>query len=205
MENKKESAIPPIFKFSWLCNIFPYYGSLPKWMLIMKRLNSETSRIWNENKDAFIIVGKDFRNDQTIYVLDKAIKSNGFDEKIKFYNRFKFYKPYLHLFKNSILFLIQIGNKIILEAERTSISGFLKIQEENIIKTEYDSQFDEDKKLFEENDSLMWNYILNLIMKCDAMINKEDDKVWIRSIPSPDIYLHTMFWKENTKKIEEIL
>ena len=56
--------IQQIFKFSNICNILSYYSSLPKWMWLMKLLSKKTALIWNENEEAFLLVGKNVKWDK---------------------------------------------------------------------------------------------------------------------------------------------
>ena len=54
MESLSISALPKIFRFSSLYNILTFYGKLPRWMWLLKCLNSETYKIWEDNENAFM-------------------------------------------------------------------------------------------------------------------------------------------------------
>ena len=83
MENFKGDWLSSIFKFSCIVNILPFYGSLPKWMLLMKRLSSETELIWKDNKDAFVIAGKKFKDDQDIRILKQIAEYDEIEDKLE--------------------------------------------------------------------------------------------------------------------------
>ena len=58
----KENSLPPIFKFSELWNILPFYGTLPKWMWLLWSLNSVSKNIWNENREMFLRWGNNYKS-----------------------------------------------------------------------------------------------------------------------------------------------
>ena len=62
MEYSK-AKLPPIFKFSMIWNILPYYGYLSDWEKLLVKLSSATKLIWEEHWKAFRILGRDFMRD----------------------------------------------------------------------------------------------------------------------------------------------
>ena len=62
MEIENKWKVPLIFKMSLLCCILPYYGHLHRWRRLLETLSSKTREIWNQNKDALIYWGKDFKS-----------------------------------------------------------------------------------------------------------------------------------------------
>ena len=62
MEIENKRKLPSIFKMSLLCCILPYYGHLHRWRRLLETLSSKTREIWNQNKDALIYWGKDFKS-----------------------------------------------------------------------------------------------------------------------------------------------
>ena len=60
IENFNSKLLPPIFKFSMLCRILPYYGFLHEWR-VLQQFNTKTKAIWDDNIDAFIWSGKNCR------------------------------------------------------------------------------------------------------------------------------------------------
>ena len=61
MEKEGKRRLPPIFKMSVLCNILPYYGYLDGWRELLEKLNLKTNKIWEQNKDALIYFGRNFK------------------------------------------------------------------------------------------------------------------------------------------------
>ena len=60
MENFDRKLLPSIFKFSVLWNILPYYGFLHEWR-ILQQLNTKAKAIWDDNIDAFVWSGKNYK------------------------------------------------------------------------------------------------------------------------------------------------
>ena len=67
MKAIKVKQLPPIFKFSSLCNILPYFGYLHEWKVTLELLWKDTALIWSNNKDALFNLGS---NDQRELNLD---------------------------------------------------------------------------------------------------------------------------------------
>ena len=61
MEKLSSSTFLPLFRFSNIWMILPYYGLLDKWDNLMTSLWTVTNRTWIENFDAFIEWSKDFK------------------------------------------------------------------------------------------------------------------------------------------------
>ena len=55
--------LPPIFKFSDLWNILPFYGYLHKWKLLLEWLSKETQLIWENCEHEFMSKGKEFKSE----------------------------------------------------------------------------------------------------------------------------------------------
>ena len=71
MENLRSEKLPPNFKFSMIWNILPYYGYLHRWRLLLTGISTETHSIWEENKEAFIWFGKNWKINRDLNYLNK--------------------------------------------------------------------------------------------------------------------------------------
>ena len=92
MEKASETQLPPIFKFSDLCNILPFYGWLSQWVWLLKQLNSKTAKIWGDNEGMFMKWGHNFRD-------QKYLNVSNFWDKAKEYFKYK-YMFYKHFYIN---------------------------------------------------------------------------------------------------------
>ena len=57
-----------MIKFSNIWRILPFYGFLHEWKILMVRMNKLTKNIWEENEEAFINWGKNYRATSLITV-----------------------------------------------------------------------------------------------------------------------------------------
>ena len=71
MEQLGSERLPPIFKFSMIWNILLYYGYLHRWRLLLTGISTETHSIWEENKEAFICFGKNWKINRDLNYLNK--------------------------------------------------------------------------------------------------------------------------------------
>ena len=60
MENYLDKQLPPIFKFSSLCNILPYYGLLYEWKRLLESICKKTKLMWSKNKQALVNLGSEY-------------------------------------------------------------------------------------------------------------------------------------------------
>ena len=65
MENNSTS-LPPIFKFSMIWNILPYFGYLHTWKKTLESLCMGSRQVWRENYRAFIKLGSKFKDETTL-------------------------------------------------------------------------------------------------------------------------------------------
>ena len=56
--------LPPIFKFSVICNILPFLGHLHEWKRLLESINKKSKQLWIENKQALINCGKKYKSIQ---------------------------------------------------------------------------------------------------------------------------------------------
>ena len=84
MEKLDSNSLPVAFKFSVLWNILPFYEKLPKWMWLLKLLNSETKKLWEDYEQAFLNWGQNYKSE---------MNSDGNDIKI-FKQRQQFYSHF---------------------------------------------------------------------------------------------------------------
>ena len=66
MENISERRLPPIFKFSLLSCLLPFYGYLHEWRLLLEEINKKARKIWTDHKEAFIFWGKETKKELII-------------------------------------------------------------------------------------------------------------------------------------------
>ena len=89
MEKVSKTSLPAIFKFSDLWNILPFYGCLHQWVWLLKQLNSETAKIWEQNEEMFMKWGHDFRDHKYLNV------SNFWDKAKEYLNlKYAFFKHF---------------------------------------------------------------------------------------------------------------
>ena len=74
MEKREKVLFHPIFKMSTLSNILPFYGYLHEWKRLLTEINRQTGAIWEDNKKALLYLGRDLKQDWSIFRLkiDKA-------------------------------------------------------------------------------------------------------------------------------------
>ena len=112
METIKKKALPKVFRFSMLINILPYYDYLPRWMWLLESLNSQTSFIWEENREAFLRCNSDYK--PTKNVINKVKFRDIIENKCEYFKSFHineeilelFLRNYLHKQDNSVVSLI---------------------------------------------------------------------------------------------------
>ena len=63
MEKLNRRVLPPIFKFSDLWNILPFYGYLHKWKLLLEWLSKQTQLIWENCEHEFMSKGNEFKSE----------------------------------------------------------------------------------------------------------------------------------------------
>ena len=63
--------LPPIFKMSVLCNIQPYYGHLHEWKSLLCNISEEAMRVWDENWGSLIYLGREYKKELDISILDQ--------------------------------------------------------------------------------------------------------------------------------------
>ena len=67
MQKLDSNSLPVAFKFSVLWNILPFYEKLPKWMWLLKLLNSETKKLWEDYENAFLNWGQNYKLEMNSY------------------------------------------------------------------------------------------------------------------------------------------
>ena len=116
MEKISGKTLPPIFKLSWIVNILPYYDYLQSWILLMKSLNSKSCDIWNENENAFMNWGRNYR--KTMFISVHDFNSPGIfiiRDKPEFFNDFFTWDSTLFCKKAELLMLTNNGETLIFE------------------------------------------------------------------------------------------
>ena len=82
MEQTNSESLPPIFKLSALCNILPYFGYLHEWKNLLESISTWTNQVWNENREALMHWGKDYKQetwliyDDEEFIINKGIPQN---------------------------------------------------------------------------------------------------------------------------------
>ena len=194
MEKIKDNMLSQIFRFSWIWNIFPFYGTLPKWMWIMKMLNSETNKIWEENKKGFMIAGKNYKEGQKFEVLKKALESDIFEDKLEFWSNFDYWRHHMYDARDLVLLLIYKGMKVFLrQSEKKGYDFNLALFEPDFNKEYLDSHFDPQGKTFEPNNEI-WKYVNWLIEKGITMISMKNNLIIVQLVPSSISYINDC-WK----------
>ena len=191
MEKDKGYLFPQIFKFSWIWNILPYYGSLPKWMLIMRRLSLKTKKIWEENREAFMEAGKELRIDQGIEVLEKIIESSSLEDKLEYCWNFDYCYTKKSVARLIILDLVDRGIDVCLKMSTKYGYKYnlclISVEKRKVI---INPNFDSQKKSFYKNDDTMWKYANKLLEQGAIMLSKESNNIIIQIIPLPILYIH---------------
>ena len=190
----KKNSLPPIFKFSELWNILPFYGTLSKWMWLLCSLNSASNKIWNDNKEMFLRWGKDYKSMRRI--LFKNASSADF-EYLK--HRFVYYDFFFenatdlyHIIADNILdsesnivFLFDWGR-------RSDFSVYMSIIHESSIPEYLPAvkcpNFKPEIENFSKN-MRNWDkcfeYIYCQIMKKAVIVKKTSEGIQFQSINSP--------------------
>ena len=84
------AKLPPIFRFSTLCNILPFFGTLEKWSWLLSCLSSKTKSVWEDNEQMFLYCGQNFKRE---IIFDLA---EDFDRAREWFNsKYIFYKHFL--------------------------------------------------------------------------------------------------------------
>ena len=82
MEQTNSKSLPPIFKLSALCNILPYFGYLHEWKNLLESISTGTNQVWNENREALMHWGKDYKQETWLiyydeeFIINKGIPQN---------------------------------------------------------------------------------------------------------------------------------
>ena len=84
MQKLDSNSLPVAFTFSVLWNILPFYEKLPKWMWLLKLLNSETKKLWEDYEQAFLNWGQNYKSEMNSQ--DNDIKL--FKQRQQFYSHF---------------------------------------------------------------------------------------------------------------------
>ena len=119
MEIFDHKLLPPIFKFSVLCKILPYYGFLHKWKILQK-LNTKTKAIWDDNIDAFIWSGKNCRMSLRF---SRAYKIQHFNiNQLKYFKTWMIASPFDNKTEELIVWLVnKLGYRDVLVIEQGKI------------------------------------------------------------------------------------
>ena len=121
MDKEKPFSLPPIFKFSAVVNVLPYYGNFHHWMWLMKRLSSETMKIWNNNEEAFWNWGREYKEVMIFSKDDLDDEWNILkDLRRKYFQYFNIPIKTLLKRKNDIIHLIQSKLLVYIEASYTN-------------------------------------------------------------------------------------
>ena len=191
MEKIERHSLIQIFKFSWICNILPYYGSLPKWMWAMNIINSKTKKIWEENIYGFMTAGKDLIIDQDLKVLEKIMKCNRIEDKLKLWSSFDYGISSKGDARTVALLLVDKGIKVLLkQSEKYNYKYNLSFLNEVSIPKINDIPFDTQEKDFEENDNNLWKNVNILVEGSVVMLSKEEGKIKVQLAPSHVFYIH---------------
>ena len=67
MEKEINWELPPIFKLSLLSWILPYFGYLHMWRRLLTQINKETEEIWEDNTEALVYMGKNFKKEKDLH------------------------------------------------------------------------------------------------------------------------------------------
>ena len=82
MEQINSEFLPPIFKLSALCNILPYFGYLHEWKNLLESISTGANQVWNENREALMHWGKDYKQETWIiydhdeFIINKSLPQN---------------------------------------------------------------------------------------------------------------------------------
>ena len=72
---RMEKYSNPIFRFSCLVCILPYYGHLHEWRILLNRLWTHTKQIWDKCPEVFERAGKNFKKEIILFdikILDQV-------------------------------------------------------------------------------------------------------------------------------------
>ena len=119
MSKSKENSLPPVFKFSNLCNILQFYGRLHEWEWLLKSLSSKTSIIWCEHKRMFITWGQNNRTSKTINNNNLILRF--MKDKYKLYSSFQI--EFLEFYRLSPDLILSIGKDFSIVIDRSSYTG----------------------------------------------------------------------------------
>ena len=188
METLEKNGLPLIFKFSMLWNILPYYDNLHKWKLLLSQLNKGTQTIWDENKEAFIYSGRNFKaersilNDMNLEIADR--------DSIDLFLLYSLIETHWISNQQKLLLLmdkLREDEVIIWDIHKSHFNRFqIYISKEeyilNILPAVNCSLFKKEIKSFNELESeKLFTHISNLLFSKSVVINKWDSKVEVWS------------------------
>ena len=206
MEKELKKSIFSIFNFSWIWNVFPYYGKLPEWMLLMTKLSSKTKKIWEDNQTAFINIGNDFRVDQKIGYLSKILKAEDIKTKMKYFRYFKNYNIDTKEVKKIIIPLTSKGINVLIEKDEDLYSSIkLSLFDKESIPKSIKESTNFQSAILNKFDVSKIKEIYELMKRTGAiMIRRMNGDVMLQQVPSHTLYVNelnifliTERWKKN--------
>ena len=185
MEISTENSIPQIFKIQLLWKILPYYGSLTWWMLLMKKLNKKTEKIWEDNEKEFLIVGKESKTVAKKWSKD-LLKLLNLNVAIEYFQSFEFNKDLLEPIIDAFIQLIDNGLTIHIMQSHKSCNRLLSFYSKDDIQNVFLNRSDPSYKFFKTkcNSKCIIANANHWLKSTGAVIlNKKENKIEIRSVP----------------------
>ena len=210
MEKKVNWKLPPIFKLPLLSRILPYFGYLHMWRRLLTQINKETEKIWEDNTEALVYIGRNFKKEKVLpsYINLSNIRRSFIDLYSLVISNSKLDSP---LFMKHFLSLIKKLNKnevIIWDIHKSCINKysiwFCKEEDIHLIlpavlcssfKIDW-YEFDDDFSLF----NLMIR--LNKFQSKSIVIEKEFRSMFLYSVFSSILRIDNIYdWNIDTKEL----